>query len=214
MAFLSLNPSGFNTGSGFNNASQFPGTGGFGSQNNSLGFSPSPQMNEVFLGQILSQIVVRAILSFDDPKTTQSGVSNNPPQLGGSVSNSPPQLGGGVSNNPPQARPPANQIGGSANLTQEGGLSFGGGVRVAGGGTPFGFSAVGQTTINGREGYQTSGGISALGLSANAGVRLNSGGLQFSGGITRAQVGQGIVGSKVGSALVGPGIVGPRIVGP
>ena len=209
MAFLSLNPSGFNTSSGFNTASQFPITGNFGSQNNSIGFPPSPQMNEVFLGQILSQIVVRAILSFDDPKTTQSGVSNNPPQIGGGVSNNPPQLGGGVSSNPPQARPPANQVGGSANLTKEGGLSFGGGVRVAGGGTPFGFSAVGMTTVNSKDGYQTSGGVSALGLSANAGIKLNSSGLQFTGGITRAQVGQGIVGSKVGPATVGPRIVGP-----
>lgn len=203
MAFLSLSPGGgFNTNSGFNTNNQFPGTGNPG-QNNSLTPPGNPQMNEVFLGQLVSQVVIRAILSFDDPQTTQSGVSGNPPQLSGGVSNNPPQLASGVSNNPPQGGPPANQLGSSANLTQEGGLSFGGGARFAGGGAPFGVSAVGTTTVN-KEGYQSNVGVSALGLSANAGVRLGGGGLTFSGGIQKAQVGQGIVGSKVGPRLVGP----------
>lgn len=209
MAFLSLNPSGFNTSSGFNTNSQFPVTGNFGSQNNSLALPQNPQMNEVFLGQISSQIVFRAILSFDDPQTTQSGVSSNPPRVGGGISSSPSQLGGGVSGNPPQSQPrPGNQISGSGALTKEGGLSFGGGFRLGGAGAPLGLSAVGTTTVN-KEGYQTSGGISAGGLSLNAGVKLGSGGLSFSGGLQRARVGQGIVGSKVGPALVGPALVGP-----
>jgi len=169
MAFISLNPTG-----------------------NSI--SPqqsqqSPGLNEVFLGQILSQIVVKAILSFDDPITTQ----------GGGVSGNPPQLGSGSSNNPPQSQPrPGNQMSGSGSLTKEGGLSFGGGFRVGGAGAPLGVSGVGTTTIN-KDGYQTSGGLSLGGLSANAGVKLGSGGLSFSGGIQRAQVGQGIVGPYVGS---------------
>lgn len=193
MAFLSLNPAGFNTNS------QFPVTGNFGSQNNSLTLPQNPQMNEVFLGQILSQIVVRAILSFDDPQTTQSGVSSNPPRMGGGVSSNLPQLGGGVSSSPPQSQPrPGNQISGSGAFTKEGGLSYGGGIRLGGAGAPLGLSAVGTTTIN-KDGYQTSGGISAAGLSLNAGVKLGSGGLSFSGGLQRARVGQGIVGPYVGT---------------
>jgi hypothetical protein len=166
MAFLSLNPSG-----------------------NSISPQQSPELNEVFLGQILSQIVVKAILSFDDPITTQ----------GGGVSNNPPQSGGGSSSNPPQSQPrPGNQTSGSGSLTKEGGLSFGGGFRLGGAGAPLGVSGVGTTTIN-KDGYQTSGGLSLGGLSANAGVKLGGGGLSFSGGIQRAQVGQGIVGPYVGS---------------
>jgi len=164
MAFLSMNPSG---------------------SNNSLTPAQNSQMNEVFLGQIVSQIVVQAILSFDEP---QSQVSNNPPQLGG-----------GVSNNPPQNQPrPGNQLSASSSLTKEGGLSFGGGFRLGGAGAPLGLSGVGTTTIN-KDGYQTSGGLSVGGLSANAGVKLNSKGLSFSGGVKKAQVGQGIVGPYVGT---------------
>jgi hypothetical protein len=155
-------------------------------------------MNEVFLGQILSQIVVRAILSFDDPQTTQSGVSNNPPRLGGGVSNNPPQLSARTSNNPPQSQPrPGNQLSGSSSLTQKGGLSFGGGFRLGGAGAPLGISGVGTTTIN-KGGYQTSGGLSVGGLSVNAGAKISTSGLTLSGGIQRARVGQGIVGPYVG----------------
>jgi len=156
------------------------------------------EFREVPLGEISTAIAIKALLSFDDPVTTQSsGVSNAPAQLSNNVSRNPPQLSNAVSKNPPQARPPANQIGGSGNLTKEGGLSFGGGVRLAGGGTPFGLSAVGTTTVN-KQGYQTSGGFSAAGISVNGGVKIGGGGIQVTGGIRRAQVGQGIVGSKVG----------------
>jgi hypothetical protein len=190
----------FNTNSGFNTNNQFPVNGNLGAQNNLLSPQQNPQLNEVFLGQILSQIVVRAILSFDNPVSTQNpGASSTPPQVGGSPSNNPPQVGGSPSNNPPQAQPrPGNQISGSGAITEEGGLSYGGGFRLGGAGAPLGISGVGTTTIN-SQGYQTSGGISAAGISANAGVKLNSGGLSFSGGIQRAQVGQGIVGPYVGS---------------
>ena len=156
------------------------------------------EFREVPLGEISTAIAIKALLSFDDPITTQSsGVSNAPPQLANNVSRNPPQLSNAVSKNPPQSRPPANQIGGSSNLTKEGGLSFGGGVRLAGGGAPFGLSVVGTTTVN-KQGYQTSGGFSAAGISVNGGVKIGGGGVQITGGIRRAQVGQGIVGSKVG----------------
>lgn len=183
MAFLTMNPSGFNTNS------QFPITGNFGSQNNSISPQQPPQLNEVFLGQILSQIVVKAILSFDEPVTTQ----------GGGVSNNPPQLGGSSSSNPPQAQPrPGNQVSGSGALTKEGGLSFGGGFRLGGAGAPLGVSGVGTTTVN-KDGYQTSGGLTLGGISANAGIKIGSGGISLSGGLQRARVGQGIVGPYVGT---------------
>ena len=179
---------------------------------NSIGVNPNaaagalsdPQMREVFLGQIASAVIVKAILSFDDPRT--SAVSGNPPQQSSGVSNAPPQQSSGVSNNPPQmssSGAPNNQIGGDVNLTSQGGFSAGGGFRALGGGAPFGLSAVGTTTLN-SNGYQTSGGLSVGGLSANVGVKLNGGGLSFSGGVQRAQVGQGIVGSQVGPRIVGP----------
>lgn len=159
------------------------------------GQANSSQMNEVFLGQILSEIVVRAILSFDDPVASASNSGQDP--------NAPSQQSG-------------NQVAGSSALTKEGGLSFGGGVRLGNAGTSSGIlggiSAAGTTTVN-KDGYQTSGGISIGGLSLNAGAKLGSGGLSFSGGIQKAQVGQGLVGSKVGPAIVGPKIVGPKIVG-
>ena len=174
-----MNPSGFNANS------QFPVTGNFGSQNNSLTPPQAPQMNEVFLGQILSQIVVKAILSFDEPRSQ--------------VSNNPPQLGDGTSTNPPQAQPrPGNQVSGSGALTKEGGLSFGGGFRLGGAGAPFGVSGVGATTVN-KDGYQTSGGLTLGGISANAGIKIGSGGISLSGGFQKARVGQGIVGPYVGS---------------
>jgi hypothetical protein len=157
---------------------------------------------EVPLGQISTAIGIKALLTFDNPISQNSGgqtsqISNSPPQLSSNVSQNPPQRSSGVSSNPPQARPPANQVGSSGALTKEGGLSFGGGVRLGGGGAPFGASAVGSTTI-GSQGYQTSGGFSVGGISANGGLKINSGGVQISGGIKRAQVGQGIVGSRVG----------------
>ncbi len=156
---------------------------GNGNSSGSAGNS-ADQMREVFLGQIISNLVIKAVLSFDDPVTTQ---------------------GGGVSSNPPQSQPrPGDQISGSGALTSQGGLSFGGGVRLGGAGVGgSGLSAAGTTTVN-RDGYQSSGGITVGGISANAGVSLNSGGLSFTGGIQKAQVGQGIVGSKVGPRIVGP----------
>ena len=165
---------------------------GNGNSSGSAGNS-ADQMREVLLGQIISNLVIKAVLSFDDPVTTEGGgVSSNPSQSG-------------VSSNPPQSQPrPGNQTNGSAALTSQGGLSFGGGARLGDAGVGgVGLSAVGTTTIN-KDGYQTSGGITAGGISANAGVSLNSGGLTFTGGIQKAQVGQGIVGSKVGSKIVGP----------
>jgi hypothetical protein len=191
MAFLALNNPGSSLGTGFN-PDQLANSNLNAALGKGLNAANQGEFREVPLGQISTAIAIKALLSFDDPVTTQSsGVSSG-------VSQNPPQRSSGVSSNPPQARPPANQIGGSANLTQEGGLSFGGGFRVGGGGTPFGASAVGTTTVNDK-GYQTSGGVSAFGVSANAGIKVNSGGVQLSGGIRRAQVGQGIVGSKVGT---------------
>lgn len=201
MAFLALNNPGSYVGSGAGSLDQLANSNLNAALGKGLNSANQGEFREVDLGQISTAIAIKAALSFDDPVTTQSsGVSSAPPQLSSGVSKNP--LASGVSSNPPQGRPPANQVGGSANLTQQGGLSFGGGVRAMGGGAPFGVSAVGTTTVNG-SGYQTSGGISALGLSANAGIKVNGGGIQLSGGIRRAQVGQGIVGSKVG-ARVGP----------
>jgi len=165
-----------------------------------------PQMREVALGQIATAIIVKAVLSFDDPVTTQSqspggGGSQNTGSSG--VQNAPGYNGSGSLGSSLSNRPPDNQTAGSANFTQQGGLSFGGGVRLAGGGAPTGFSAAGSTTLN-SSGYQTSGGFSALGFSANAGVKINQGGVQFSGNLGRAQVGQGLVGDKVGPRIVGP----------
>jgi|GEM_PF-1919491 len=198
MAFLALNNPGSYLGAGLN-PDQLATSNLNAALGKGLNAANQGDFREVPLGQISTAIAIKALLSFDDPVTTQtSGVSNAPPQLANNVSRNPPQLSSGVSSNPPQERPPANQIGGSANLTKEGGLSFGGGVRALGGGTPFGISAVGSTTVN-QQGYQTSGGISALGISANAGLKIGGGGIQFSGGIRRAQVGQGIVGNKVGT---------------
>lgn len=198
MAFLALNNPGSSLGTGFN-PDQFANSNLNAALGKGLNAANQGEFREVPLGQISTAIAIIALLSFDDPVTTQSsGVSSAPPQLSSGVSQNPPQRSSGVSSNPPQARPPANQIGGSANLTKEGGLSFGGGFRAGGGGTPFGASAVGTTTVNDK-GYQTSGGVSAFGVSANAGIKVNSGGVQLSGGIRRAQVGQGIVGSKVGT---------------
>ena len=161
-----------------------------------------PQMREVFLGQLATAVIIKAVMSFDDPVTSQSQPQsqNNPTQnTSTSIQNS-PNYGGGFSNS---NSPPANQMMGGGNLTEQGGLSFGGGFRLGGGGAPLGLSAAGTTTVN-REGYQTSGGVSFGGLSANAGLKINSGGVQLSGGIRRAQVGQGLVGNKVGPQLVGP----------
>lgn len=202
MAFVALNPGSY-VGGGFN-PDQLADSNLNAALGKGLNAANQGDFREVDLGQISTAIAIKAALSFDDPVTTQnsggqnSRVSNSPPQLSSGVSQSPPRQSSGVSSNPPQARPPANQIGGSGNLTREGGLSFGGGFRVGGGGTPFGASAVGTTTVNDK-GYQTSGGLSLLGISANAGIKINSGGVQVSGGIRRAQVGQGIVGSRVGT---------------
>jgi hypothetical protein len=198
MAFLALNNPGSYLGAGLN-----PDQLATSNLNTALGkglnAANQGDFREVPLGQISTAIAIKALLSFDDPVTTQSsGVSNAPPQLSSGLSQNPPQRSSGVSQNPPQARPPANQISGSGNLTREGGLSFGGGFRVGGGGAPFGASAVGTTTLNSK-GYQTSGGFSVGGLSANAGLKINSSGVQLSGGIQRAQVGQGIIGNKVGT---------------
>jgi len=199
MAFVALNNPGSYVGSGLN-PDQLANSNLNAALGKGLNAANEGQFREVPLGQISTAIGIKALLSFDDPVTQQSsGVSNAPPQLAGGVSRNPPQLASGVSSNPPAAnRPPANQLAGSSALTKEGGLSFGGGVRLAGGGTPFGFSAVGSTTVNKQGGYQTSGGFSALGLSANAGVKIGGGGIQVTGGIQRATVGQGIVGSRVG----------------
>jgi hypothetical protein len=198
MAFLALNNPGSYVGSGFN-PDQLASSNLNAALGKGLNAANQGEFREVPLGQISTAIAIKALLSFDDPVTTQSsGVSNAPPQLSGGVSQNPPQRSSGVSQNPPQGRPPANQVGGSGNLTREGGLSFGGGFRVGGGGAPFGASAVGTTTVNDK-GYQTSGGFSVGGISGNAGLKINSSGIQFSGGLRRAQVGQGIVGSKVGS---------------
>lgn len=198
MAFLALNNPGSYLGGGFN-PDQLASANLNAALSKGLNAANAGEFREIPLGQISTAIAIKALLSFDDPVTTQSlSVSNSPPQLSGGVSNNPPQRSSGVSGNPPQARPPNNQIGGSGNLTKEGGLSFGGGVRLGGGGAPFGLSAVGTTTVNKQGGYQSSGGFSALGLSGNAAVKIGSGGVQISGGIRRAQVGQGIVGSRVG----------------
>jgi hypothetical protein len=197
MAFIALNNPGSYIGSGFN-PDQLANSNLNAALGKGVNAANTGDFREVPLGQISTAIAIKALLSFDDPVTTQSsGVSNSPPQLSSNVSKNPPQLSNVVSKNPPQGRPPANQIGGSSNLTKEGGLSFGGGVRLAGGGAPFGLSAVGTTTIN-KQGYQTSGGLSAAGVSINGGVKIGGSGIQVTGGIRRAQVGQGIVGSKVG----------------
>jgi hypothetical protein len=197
MAFLALNNPGSYIGSGFN-PDQLASSNLNAALGKGLNAANEGQFREVPLGQIATAVAIKATLAFDDPITTQSsGVSNAPPQLTGGVSKNPPQFSSGVSNNSPQDRPPANQLGGSGNLTKEGGLSFGGGFRLGGGGAPFGASAVGTTTVN-KEGYQTSGGFSAFGLSANAGIKVGGGGVQLSGGIRRATVGQGIVGNKIG----------------
>jgi len=196
MAFLALNNPGSYLGAGFN-ADQLANSNLNAALGKGLNAANQGEFREVPLGQISTAIAIKALLSFDDPITTQSSGDQN-----SKVSNSPPQLSSGVSQNPPQARPPANQVGGSGALTEKGGLSFGGGVRLGGGGAPLGASAVGSTTLN-NQGYQTSGGISLGGLSANAGLKVNSSGVQFSGGIQKANVGQGIVGSKVGPRIVG-----------
>jgi len=200
MAFLALNNPGSYVGSGFN-PDQLANSNLNAALGKGLNAVNQGEFREVPLGQISTAIAIKALLSFDDPITTQSsGVSNAPPQLSSGISQNPPQQSSRVSSNPPQGRPPDNQLGGSANLTKEGGLSFGGGFRVGGGGTPFGASAVASTTVN-NKGYQTNGGLSLLGISANAGIKVNSGGVQLSGGIRRAQVGQGIVGSRVGTGV-------------
>ena len=200
MAFLALNNPGSYVGSGFN-PDQLANSNLNAALGKGLNAANNGEFREVPLGQIATAIAIKTSLSFDDPVTTQSGgqgsrVSNSPPSSG--VSNNPPQRSSGVSNNPPQGRPPDNQIGGSGAITERGGLSFGGGVRLGGGGAPFGLSAVGTTTVN-NQGYQTSGGVSGFGISANAGVRIGNGGIQLSGGVRRAQVGQGIVGAQVGT---------------
>jgi len=205
MAFLALNNPGSYIGSGGFNPDQLANSNLNAALGKGLNAANNGEFREVPIGQISTAIAIKALLSFDDPITTQSSsggqgskVSNSPPQATSNVSSNPPQRSSGVSSNPPSGRPPDNQLGGSANLTREGGLSFGGGVRLGGGGAPFGASAVGSTTLN-SSGYQTSGGISFAGISANAGLRIGSGGVQLTGGFQRAQVGQGIVGSRVGT---------------
>lgn len=197
MAFLALN----NPGSyiGTSSPNQFANSNLNAALAKGANAANQGEFREVPLGEISTAIAIKALLSFDDPITTTQAtkVSDAPPQLSSGVSRNPPQLSSGVSQNPPQGRPPANQVGGSSALTKEGGLSFGGGVRLGGGGAPFGASAVGSTTVN-KQGYQTSGGFSAGGISVNGGVKIGGNGISISGGIQRAQVGQGIVGSKVG----------------
>jgi len=189
------------SGSGYNPQQNQQQSGGFDASK--LG------LNEVFLGQIVQKVIVNATMNWGKPTTTQT--SGGQPQQPQTNSQQQSQLQSRQQTQQPQLQQssssPANQIGGSSALTSEGGLSFGGGARLLGGGTPFGISAVGTTTVN-NDGYQTAGGISVGGISLNAGAKLGSGGLTFSGGIQRAQVGQGIVGSKVGPLIVGPRIGG------
>ncbi|MDF0553879.1 hypothetical protein [Kamptonema sp. UHCC 0994] len=143
---------------------------------------------EFSIGEIAQIITILATLRFDPPEILQGS-------------------SGGSGNNSGGSDPSTNKAQGSAALTKQGGLSMGGGVRVAGAGVNTGFSTAATSTING-QGYQGSAGLSVAGVSANAKLNIGAGGLSFSGGVQQAQVGQGLVGSKVGPKIVGPKIVG------
>lgn len=145
---------------------------------------------EFSIGILSQAITVIATLRFDPPEILggSSGVSGNANISGGSD-------------------PSTNRAQGSVALTSQGGLSTGGGVRVAGAGVNTGFSTAATGTIN-DQGYQGSAGLSVAGVSANAKLNIGAGGLSFSGGVQRAQAGQGLVGSTVGPKIVGPKIVG------